>query len=141
MGVLRTSPDRSLPDRLAELQQGVAELLAQLRPGAVAVERVFFQANARTAMSVAQASGLVLAAAARAGCTVAQYTPNEVKAAVTGWGAAPKAQVQRMVRALLALPVLPRPPDVADALALALCHLSVAPGQERLGRALGRAAP
>lgn len=135
MGVLRTSPDRPLPERLADLQQGVADLLAELQPATVAVERVFFQVNARTAMSVAQASGLVLAAAARAGCAVAQYTPNEVKAAVTGWGGAPKEQVQRMVRALLALAAPPRPPDVADALALALCHLAVAPGQARLERA------
>lgn len=136
MGVLRTSPERPIPERLADLQQGIGDLLAELRPSAVAVERVFFQVNARTAMSVAQASGLVLAAAARAGCDVAQYTPNEVKQAVTGWGGAPKGQVQRMVCALLGLAVVPRPPDVADALALALCHLAVAPGRARLGWAL-----
>jgi crossover junction endodeoxyribonuclease RuvC len=136
MGVLRTSPDRPLPERLADLQQGVGALLDELRPAAVAVERVFFQVNARTAMSVAQASGLVLAAAARAGCQVAQYTPTEVKQAVAGWGAAPKDQVQRMVRTLLGLAAPPRPPDVADALALALCHVAVAPGRHRLERAV-----
>lgn len=101
----------------------------------VVVERVFFQVNARTAMSVGQASGLALAAAAGEGCEVVEYTSNEVKQTVTGYGAADKAQVQRMVQALLGLAQPPRPPDAADALALALCHLTVAPRLERLQRA------
>jgi crossover junction endodeoxyribonuclease RuvC len=136
MGVLRTSPAAPLAERLATLAEGIEALLAELRPTAVAVERIFFQVNARTAMSVAQASGLVLAAAARAGCEVAQYTPTEVKQAVTGWGGAPKDQVQKMVRVLLGLAAPPRPPDVADALALALCHHAAAPGRARLERAV-----
>src|SRR5205085_11779443 len=115
-------PPDPLPDRLAVLDRDFRVLLAEVRPDAVAVERLFFQVNARTAMAVGQASGLVLATAARAGCEVAQYTPNEVKEAVAGNGAAPKAQVQRMVQALLGLAEPPRPPDAADALALALCH-------------------
>ncbi|MER3453024.1 MAG: crossover junction endodeoxyribonuclease RuvC [Acidimicrobiia bacterium] len=136
MGVLRTPPADPLPQRLAALQVGIASLIAELRPAAVAVERVFFQVNARTAMSVAQASGIVLAAAAHAGCDVAQYTPNEVKHAVTGWGGAAKQQVQRMVQVLLGLSAPARPPDVADALALALCHLAVAPARARILRAV-----
>ncbi len=92
-GVLTTAPTAPLPTRLAELQAGLRALIVELEPQAVAVERVFFSANARTAMAVGQASGLALAEAAAAGCDVAQYTPNEVKVAVTGAGAAPKEQV------------------------------------------------
>lgn len=135
VGVLTTAPSAPLPDRLAALDRDVRALIHDLRPDAVAVERVFFQVNARTAMAVGQASGLVLAAAVQAGCTVAQYTPNEVKQAVAGYGAAPKEQVQRMVQALLHLPSAPKPPDAADALALALCHLAMAPLRARLAKA------
>jgi crossover junction endodeoxyribonuclease RuvC len=123
-GVIRTPPGDLLPDRLAALQIELESLVADLRPAAVAVERVFFQTNVRTAMSVGQASGLALAVAARAGVPVCQYTPNEVKQAVAGYGAAGKGQVQAMVARLLHLPEVPRPPDAADALALAICHLS-----------------
>jgi len=137
MGVLRTSPEVALPERLASLQRELTALLQELRPDAVAVERVFFQVNARTAMSVAQASGLALAAAATAGCAVAQYTPNEVKQAVAGFGGAPKEQVQRMVQAQLRLPQPPHPPDVADALALALGHLAIARLQAAIAGARG----
>src|SRR5438477_445746 len=122
--VTRTPPSAPLPERLAALQIELEGLLAELRPAAVAVERVFFQTNVRTAMSVGQASGLALAAAVRAGIPVCQYTPNEVKQAVAGYGAAGKAQVQAMVARLLHLPEVPKPPDAADALALAICHLS-----------------
>ena len=127
VGVLTTPPSEPLPHRLAGLDADLGALLADLRPDAVAVERLFFQVNARTAMAVGQASGLVLAAAARSGAHVAQYTPNEVKQAVAGYGAAPKEQVQRMVQALLGLAEPPRPADAADALALALCHIATAP--------------
>jgi crossover junction endodeoxyribonuclease RuvC len=123
-GVIRTPPGDPLPDRLAALHAELEGLLSELRPAAVAVERVFFQTNVRTAMSVGQASGLALAVAARAGVPVCQYTPNEVKQAVAGYGAAGKAQVQAMVTRLLHLPEVPKPPDAADALALAICHLS-----------------
>ena len=137
-GVLTTGPTVALPQRLAVLQLGLRGLLEELRPDIVAVERVFFQANVRTAMSVGQASGLALAEAVNAGCRVVQYTPNEVKMAVTGYGAAPKEQVQRMVQAQLALAERPAPADVADALALALCHLAVARLRDRVARAEAR---
>ena len=131
-GVLTTSPSEPLPQRLATLASELGDLMAQHRPEAVVVERVFFQTNARTAMSVGQASGLALVAAVHAGCEVAQYTANEVKQAVVGYGAATKTQVQRMVQSLLGLAEPPRPPDAADALALAICHLAVGPRLARL---------
>lgn len=134
MGVLRTPPHDALPARLGQLQLDLMELITQTAPDVVAVERVFFQPNTRFAMSVGQASGLALAAAHHAGCEVVQYTPNEVKQAVAGYGAAPKEQVQRMVQALLGLPAPPRPADVADALALALTHLANAGMRNRLLR-------
>ena len=131
-GVITTSPDTALPDRLANLLAELQGLLAELRPDAVVVERVFFQTNVRTAMSVGQASGLALAAAAASGCAVAQYTANEVKQAVAGYGAATKAQMQQMIQAQLGLAERPEPPDVADALGLALCHLTVGPRIARM---------
>ena len=130
--VLSTPPSDPLPQRLAALDADIRELLADLRPDVVSVERLFFQTNARTAMSVGQASGLALVAAASAGCEVVQYTPNEVKQAVAGYGSAPKEQVQRMVQSLLGLAAVPSPPDAADALALALCHLAMAPLRARV---------
>jgi len=135
-GVIRTDAGMDLPRRLAFLHQQLAQLLAQHRPEAAAVERLFFQVNVRTAMSVGQASGLVLAEAAAAGCEVVQYSPNQVKQAVAGDGAADKGQVQRMVQALLGLPAPPRPPDAADAAALALCHLAAAPLAARVRAAV-----
>lgn len=124
-GVIRTPPTDELPRRLATLHREVRALLAEFRPDAVVVERVFFQTNVRTAMSVGQASGLALAAASEAGCDVAQYTANEVKQAVTGYGAASKEQVGRMVQSLLSLAEVPKPVDASDALALALTHHAV----------------
>jgi crossover junction endodeoxyribonuclease RuvC len=137
IGVLRTDPSDPLPIRLAELQRELRALLIELEPDVVSVERVFFQVNVRTAMSVGQASGLAMAEAAGAGCEVAQYSPNEVKLAVTGDGAAGKAQVQTMVQRLLKLSAPPRPADAADAAALALCHLAHAPVRARQAAAVG----
>ena len=123
------------PQRLATLDAELRALLAELRPDAVAVERVFFQTNARTAMSVGQASGLALVAARRRRrARVVQYTPNEVKQAVAGYGAAAKEQVQRMVQSLLGLAELPQPADAADALALALLPPGDGAARGRIGR-------
>jgi crossover junction endodeoxyribonuclease RuvC len=116
---------------LAELQHELRALIAELKPDVVAVERVFFQVNVRTAMSVGQASGLAMAEAFSAGCDVAQYSPNEVKLAVAGDGAAGKEQVQLMVQRLLSLRTAPKPADAADAAALALCHLAHARTRSR----------
>jgi len=138
MGVIRTPPSDALPARLAALQSELASLIVEFRPDAVAVEQVFFQVNVRTAMSVGQASGLALAEASKAGCVVAQYTPNQVKDTIAGWGAAPKTQVQKMVQLRLGLARPPQPADAADAAALALCHLATAPLQATIARAGAR---
>ncbi len=122
-GVITTDPGRLLPDRLAEMLDELERLIAEVRPAEMALERVLFQANARTAMSVGQASGLALVAAARAGIPVGIYSANEVKLAVTGDGAADKRQVEVMVRRILGLSERLTPPDVSDALALAMTHL------------------
>lgn len=123
-GHLATPTDLPISERLACLWDDFQVLMTDLAPDVMVVERVLFQVNARTAMSVGQASGLALAAAAKAGCPVAQYSPNEVKLAVTGYGSATKKQVQAMVQVLLGLDEPPRPADRADALALAVCHLA-----------------
>lgn len=124
-GVIRTSPTTPLPARLAQVADELDELIEELEPSAIAVERVLFQVNVSTAMSVGQVCGLVLVAAERAGVPVAMYSPNEVKLAVTGDGRADKAAMQAMVVRLLGLAEAPKPPDVADALALALAHASM----------------
>ena len=124
VGVLRTPVDAPVPLRLAELQREIRALLIELRPDAVAVERVFAQANTRTVIGVAQASGLALAEAVNGGIEVAEYSPNQVKEAVAGWGGAGKDEVARMVQVLLGVDVPTKPADAADAVALALCHLA-----------------
>jgi crossover junction endodeoxyribonuclease RuvC len=138
LGVIRTAASDELPRRLADLQRELVALLDEFRPDAVAVEQVFFQNNVRTAMSVGQASGVIIALAASAGCEVAQYTPSQVKDAVAGWGGADKAQVQKMVQQRLGLASLPKPADAADAAAIALCHCAVAPFLARREAALSR---
>lgn len=137
--MIRTSTSDELPVRLAELQHELRTLIAELQPDVVAVERIFFQHNVRTAMSVGQASGLAMAEAVTAGCSVTQYSPNEVKLAVAGDGAADKAAVQTMVQRLLGLAAPPKPADAADAAALALCHLAHAPARARVAAAAGSA--
>ncbi len=131
-GLLATATEESLPTRLATLSADLNELMDDLKPDVVVVERVFFQTNARTAMSVAQAAGLALVAAEQRNAEIVQYTANEVKATVTGDGAAVKSQTQQMVKQILGLETAPNPPDVADALALAICHLSRAGLHARL---------
>ncbi len=133
LGVLRTDKDDPLPKRLADLQLGIRSLIADLQPAVVAVERVFFQVNVRTAMAVGQASGIVMAEAHAAGCAVEMYTPNQVKEAVAGHGSADKEQVGQMVQTLLGLAAPPKPADAADAAALALCHLAHAPMRAKVG--------
>jgi crossover junction endodeoxyribonuclease RuvC len=135
-GVLETDPGAELAERLLILHTELTSLMADLKPQVVVVERVFFQVNAKTAMSVGQASGLALVAAAAAGCEVVQYTSNEVKQGLVGYGAATKEQVQRMVAKVLGLRAVAGPPDVADALALAVCHLTTVPLRRAVDAAL-----
>ena len=120
-GVIETPSDRPLPERLLEIRAAIADLIATHGPALVAVERLFFNRNVQTAFAVGQARGAVLLTAAEHGLPVFEFTPNEVKIAVTGYGRAPKEQVQRMVQIVLGLPDLPRPDDAADALAIAVC--------------------
>jgi crossover junction endodeoxyribonuclease RuvC len=119
-GCLTTSADEGLPDRLVAIHALVDELLALHQPDVLAVERLFFSKNVQTAFAVGQARGVVLLAAAQHGVSVREATPNEVKSAVTGYGAADKEQVQRMVQLVLGMAERPRPDDAADALAIAV---------------------
>jgi len=138
VGVVRTPADAPLGERLVALELAVEAWLDVHRPDAVAVERVFAQANVRTVMGTAQAGAVAIVCAARRGLPVALHTPSEVKAAVTGSGRADKEQVALMVARLLRLSAAPRPADAADALALALCHLWRAPALVRLAGAAVR---
>jgi crossover junction endodeoxyribonuclease RuvC len=123
VGVVRTSADDDIAARLLVIEEEIERWLTEYRPDTVAVERVFSQQNVRTVMGTAQAGAVAIVCAARRGLPVALHTPSEVKAAVTGNGRADKAQVTTMVMRLLRMPDRPRPPDAADALALAICHL------------------
>ena len=136
LGVLRTQPEQDLPSRLAEIATEIDALLDEYQPSVVAVEQIFFQANVRTAMSVGQVSGLVLSAAARRGLEVVQYSPNQVKLAITGWGGADKAQVQKMVKQRLKLNSIPKPADAADAAAIALCHIASSPLATKIAQSM-----
>jgi crossover junction endodeoxyribonuclease RuvC len=122
VGVVRSSPDAPIAERLATIAAGIRAVIEAHGPHVVAVERVFAQQNTHTVMGTAQASGIALLIAAENGLPAALHTPTEVKAAVTGYGAADKRQVQTMVARVLRLDALPQPADAADALALALCH-------------------
>jgi len=120
-GCLETIPDRPLPERLLLIFDALEGLVEDHHPDLMGVERLFFNRNVQTAFAVGQARGVALLVAARHGLPVFEYGPNEVKMAVTGYGRAPKEQVQRMVQMVLRMPVLPRPDDAADALAVAIC--------------------
>jgi crossover junction endodeoxyribonuclease RuvC len=123
VGVIRTSADDDIATRLLAIETEIELWLEECQPDAVAVERVFSQQNVRTVMGTAQAGAVAMVCAARRGLPVATHTPSEVKAAVTGNGRADKEQVTTMVTKLLRISDPPRPPDAADALALAICHV------------------
>ncbi|MET9299082.1 MULTISPECIES: crossover junction endodeoxyribonuclease RuvC [Micromonospora] len=137
--VVYTDPEDDLALRLLHLDRSLTDLVAEHRPDAVAVERVFSQHNVRTVMGTAQASGVAVLAGARAGLPVTTYTPSEVKAAVTGSGQADKKQMTTMVTRLLRLPEPPKPADAADALALAICHVWRGGTRSKLAEAAQRA--
>lgn len=130
-GVVRTDTESTMPERLAELHRGLTQIVADCEPDVIALETIFTNRNLQTAMSVGRASGVVLLVAAQADLPVFEYVPTAVKSAVTGDGSANKSQVQQMVARLLRLEAAPRPADAADALAIALCHLRVAPLEAR----------
>jgi len=122
-GTVRTSPDTALPQRLQTIHRELGEIFTSHQPSVVAVERLFFNKNARTAMAVGQARGVVLLAIADAGLALHEYTPLEVKQSVCGYGRASKEQIQKLVQLLLGLDFVPQPDDAADALAIAICHI------------------
>jgi crossover junction endodeoxyribonuclease RuvC len=134
-GVIETRSGLPLEQRLAILFADVEELLERHRPDAVALEDLFFGANARSAFAVGQARGVVMLAAARHGVPCASYTPQQVKQAVCGTGRAPKEQVARMVCTLLGLPDDPLPDHATDALAVGVCHANHAPLHQALAAA------
>ena len=122
-GVIRTLPETPMPLRLRELYLDVQNLIGEFNPNEVAVEKLFFGKNVTNAISVGQARGVVLVVAALRDLHVAEYTPAEVKQAISGYGNAEKRQMQEMVQRTLNLPEPPRPDDAADGVAIALCHL------------------
>jgi crossover junction endodeoxyribonuclease RuvC len=122
-----TTPARTpLSQRLQLIYQGLSEVIATYHPQEAAMEELFFAKNARTAMTVGQARGVAMLALANNGLSIAEYTPKQVKLAVTGYGGADKHQVGEMVRILLGLAAVPKPDDAADAAAIAICHLNTA---------------
>lgn len=132
-GVILTPAKTPIAERLSQIYESLQEILARYHPQSAAVEALFFQRNVRTAMSVGQARGVTLLALQQAGLQVADYSPNEIKQSITGYGGADKRQVQQMVATLLKLSEMPTPDDAADALAVAICHLQNA-RTERLRR-------
>jgi len=123
---IRTSgKEKEIPERLEEIYNGISELMRRYQPAWLAMEKLFFSRNVTSALNVSEVRGVILLAARQNGIPVAEYTPNEVKQAITGSGRADKKQMQEMIRLLLDLPAIPKPDDVADGLSVALCHVHV----------------
>jgi crossover junction endodeoxyribonuclease RuvC len=133
LGAIRLAKAKPLPVRLAQVYCELNEALARWRPDVVAVEEVFYSVNAKSALKLGQVRGVALLAAASAGLPVAEYAPLRIKSSVVGYGLAKKEQVQFMVARLLELKQIPEPPDAADALAIAICHIHTAQTQLRQG--------
>lgn len=122
-GIVSTPKEDTLPVRLSKIEQGVTTLIETYKPSQISVEELFFSKNITTGISVAEARGVMLLTAVKLiGDEVYEYTPNQIKMAITGYGGADKKQMQLMVQSVLRLKSLPRPDDAADALAVALCH-------------------
>ncbi|WP_274362640.1 crossover junction endodeoxyribonuclease RuvC [Paenibacillus thermotolerans] len=121
-GAIQTEADTDSGERLKTIYDSMLALIDKYKPDAVAVEKLYFNKNVTTALTVGQARGVIILAAVQRGLPVAEYTPLQVKQAVVGYGKAEKKQVQEMVRMLLNLVAVPKPDDVADALAIAICH-------------------
>jgi crossover junction endodeoxyribonuclease RuvC len=130
-GVITTPSDWDEPRRLLHLYRSLLEIIQETHPDCCAVEKLFFQKNVKTALSVGQGRGAALIAVAEAGLPMGEYTPLAIKQAVVGYGSADKNQVQQMVKILLGLDEIPQPDDAADALAVAICHLHSTRGLNR----------
>lgn len=131
-GVISTTSDQPMAERLRDLHRNLGDLIALHQPDSGAVEKLFYQRNVSTAISVGQARGVILLALAQANVPVDEYNPRAVKQSVTGYGSADKKQVQEMVRSLLGMTELPQPDDAADALAVAICHLHSSTTRRRM---------
>lgn len=140
-GALRPAARATFAARLRAIHRLVSELVEEFSPDAVAVESVFTALNAQTALKLAEVRGVVLLAAAQADIPAHSYSPREVKASVVGHGGATKHQIQQMVSSLLGLDEHPKPPDAADALAVALCHAQLVQARERVRAATGPLPP
>lgn len=138
MGLVRTDPAVEVPLRLKELWSDFTGILDDFPIDALAIERILFQTNVRTAIGVAQASGVVMTTAALRAIPVSEYSPNQIKDCVTGDGSADKEAVQQMVQILLGLTEPPKPADVADAAAVALTHAAMNPVVARHPREVSR---
>jgi crossover junction endodeoxyribonuclease RuvC len=134
-GVVKLSARDPLPDRLRRVFNQLTEIIAEHEPDVVAIEEVFYAENAKSALKLGQVRGVAMLAAAAAGVAVAEYAPLAIKSAVVGYGRAEKVQVQAMVARLLKLDTPPEPPDIADALAIAICHIHTAGTLQRQGAA------
>lgn len=121
-GVIRTPVNQADSDRLATIYDELHEIITELKPQAMSVEKLFFAQNVTTAMSVAQARGVILLCGKQHGLELFEYTPLQIKQSLTGYGRADKKQIQEMVKVLLGLKTVPKPDDCADALAAAICH-------------------
>jgi crossover junction endodeoxyribonuclease RuvC len=134
-GVITTPAHQPMPERLLTLHTELAQILNETKPQQAVVEQLFFATNVTTAITVGQARGVILLALAEAGLIPAEYTPMQLKQAITGYGGAKKPQIQEMVRVLLKLPTIPKPDDAADALALAITHAGPYAGPTPAGSA------
>ena len=132
-GAIKVSPRDAMPVRLSGIARGLEELIALHHPDRVAIEDVFYAVNVKSALKLGQVRGVAMLIAATAGLDVAEYSPLSIKSAVVGYGKAEKHQVQQMVARLLRLDEIPEPPDAADALAIAICHLHTAATLELQG--------
>ena len=125
-GVIRTAADIPIEQRLNEIYSDLTQLIEAFRPESVAIEKLYFNTNEKTAINVAQARGVIILACTRAGVPIYEYTPLQVKMSVVGYGRAEKKQVQELTRSILKLDKIPKPDDAADALAIAVCHAHAA---------------
>lgn len=121
-GIIKTPRNISIPERLKLIAEGIDLLIERFKPEEIAVEELFFCSNRKTAIAVAEARGVILLTAIQKCSKLYEYTPNQIKLAVTGWGGADKPQIQQMVKVLLRLKDIPKPDDAADALAVAVTH-------------------
>ena len=132
-GVIRTEAGIPIEDRLSEIYDNMTELLRTFKPDHVAIEKLYFNTNEKTAINVSQARGVIILACVKCGVKVHEYTPLQVKMSVVGYGRAEKGQIQQMVKMLLNLNAIPKPDDAADALAVAICHAHSGAMNDKLG--------